>query len=143
VRLRSADPVDPPRIETPLLGCDEDVQRMVDATILARALSRTPPLAGLVTAPELAPGGAVGDDDTAAIARSIRDRVGPYHHPVGTCAMGPDPRAGAVVDTRGAVHGVDGLWVADASVIPTVPSAPTHLSTVVVATRVADMLAVL
>ncbi len=63
--------------------------------------------------------------DTEAIARSIRARVGPYHYPVGTCAMGPDPRAGVVVDARGAVHGIDGLWVADASVMPTVPSAPT------------------
>ncbi len=55
--------------------------------------------------------------------------------------MGPDPGAGAVVDARGAVHGIDGLWAADASVMPAAPSAPTHLSTVVVATRIADMLA--
>ena len=141
VRLRSADPRDPPRIETPLLRQDDDVRRMVDATVMARALSRTPPLSDFVTAPELAPGAAVADDDTAAIARSIRARVGPYHHPVGTCAMGPDPGAGAVVDARGAVHGIDGLWAADASVMPAAPSAPTHLSTVVVATRIADMLA--
>jgi choline dehydrogenase len=141
VRLRSDRPLDPPRIETPLLGNDDDVRRMVDATLLARALSRTQPLSDLVTAPELAPGPAVADDDIAAIARSIRARVGPYHHPVGTCAMGPDPAAGAVVDGRGAVHGVDGLWIADASVMPTVPSAPTHLSTVVVATRIAETLA--
>jgi choline dehydrogenase len=138
VRLRSADPLDPPRIETPLLGNEQDVHRMVDATLAARELSRTQPLSDLVTAPELAPGATVADDDTAAIARSIRARVGPYHHPVGTCAMGPDPDAGAVVDARGAVHGIDGLWVADASVMPTVPSAPTHLSTVVVATRIAE-----
>jgi choline dehydrogenase len=141
VRLRSDRPLDPPRIETPLLGNDDDVRRMVDATLLARALSRTQPLSDLVTAPELAPGPAVADDDIAAIARSIRARVGPYHHPVGTCAMGPDPAAGAVVDGRGAVHGVDGLWIADASVMPTAPSAPTHLSTVVVATRIAETLA--
>jgi len=141
VRLRSADPLDPPRIETPLLGNEDDVRRMVDATLAARALSRTPPLSELVTAPELAPGPAVEDDDVTAIARSIRARVGPYHHPVGTCAMGPDPGAGAVVDAGGAVHGVEGLWVADASAMPTVPSAPTHLTTVVVATRIAAAVA--
>jgi choline dehydrogenase len=141
VRLRSADPLDPPRIETPLLGNEDDVRRMVDATLAARALSRTPPLSELVTAPELAPGPAVEDDDVTTIARSIRARVGPYHHPVGTCAMGPDPGAGAVVDAGGAVHGVEGLWVADASAMPTVPSAPTHLTTVVVATRIAAAVA--
>jgi choline dehydrogenase len=138
VRLRSADPLDPPRIEAPLLGTEDDVRRMVDATLAARALSRTAPLSELVTAPELAPGPDVEDDDTDALARSIRGRVGPYHHPVGTCAMGPDPAAGAVVDASGAVYGVDGLRVADASVMPAVPSVPTHLSTVVVATRIAE-----
>jgi choline dehydrogenase-like flavoprotein len=55
--------------------------------------------------------------------------------------MGPDPQQGAVVDPRGAVYGVAGLWVADASVMPTVPSAPTNLSTIVIATRIAEMLA--
>ncbi|PWU46675.1 hypothetical protein DLJ46_17205 [Micromonospora globispora] len=67
--------------------------------------------------------------------------VGSYHHPVGTCAMGPDPERGAVVDSRGAVHGVRGLWVADASVMPTIPSANTHLSTIVVAERIGAWLA--
>jgi len=68
-----------------------------------------------------------------ALARSIRERAGSYHHPVGTCAMGPNSDAGAVVDARGAVHGIDGLWVVDASVMPTIPTANTNLSTIVVA----------
>ena len=141
VRLRSDHPAEPPRIETPLLGHAEDVQRMVDATLQARELSRTPPLSTFVTGAELAPGMSVADDDIRGIARSIRSRVGSYHHPVGTCSMGPDPDDGAVVDALGAVHGVDGLWVADASVMPGLPTAPTHLSTVVVATRIAEALA--
>ena len=78
---------------------------MVESTLHARRLSRTPPLAGLVTGAELAPGPAISDDDTAALARSIRGRAGSYHHPVGTCAMGPNPGHGAVIDARGAVHG--------------------------------------
>jgi choline dehydrogenase len=56
--------------------------------------------------------------------------------------MGPDPQAGAVVDARGAVYGVDGLWVADASIIPTIPSAGTNLSTIAVAARIAERVAV-
>jgi choline dehydrogenase len=94
-----------------------------------------------VSGPELAPGPDIADDDVEGLADSIRARVAPYHHPVGTCAMGPDPDRGAVVDAHGAVYGLDGLWAADASVMPTIPSAGTNLSTVVVATKIADQLA--
>jgi choline dehydrogenase len=55
--------------------------------------------------------------------------------------MGLDPDAGAVVDARGAVYGVAGLWVADASVIPRIPSANTNLTTIAVAERMAGWLA--
>ncbi|HEY7042227.1 MAG TPA: GMC oxidoreductase, partial [Nocardioidaceae bacterium] len=138
VRIRSADPNEPPSIRTPLLDHGEDVARMVDATLLARTLSRTPPLAGFVSADELEPGSAILDDDHEGLARSIRGRVASYHHPVGTCAMGPDPDGGAVVDATGAVYGVEGLWVADASVMPTIPSAGTNMSTILVATKIAE-----
>jgi choline dehydrogenase len=140
VRLRSADPGAPPRIETGHLREVADLHRMIEATLHARRLSRTAPLSDIVTGPELSPGPHISDDDTAALARSIRTRVGSYHHPVGTCRMGPDPTAGAVVDVGGAVHGIDALWVADASIMPTLPSANTHLSTIVVAERVARTL---
>ena len=49
--------------------------------------------------------------------------------------MGPDPGRGAVVDSHGVVHGLDGLWVGDASIMPTIPSAGTNLSTVIVAAK--------
>jgi choline dehydrogenase len=119
----------------------EDVARMVTATVEARRLARTPPLAALVRGTELAPGEPIGDDDVTGLAQSIKERAGSYHHPVGTCAMGLDPDAGAVVDARGAVYGVAGLWVADASVIPRIPSANTNLTTIAVAERIAGWLA--
>jgi choline dehydrogenase-like flavoprotein len=128
VRLRSADPADPPRIDVAHLRDAEDLARMVEATVEGRRLARTAPLAGFVSGAELAPGQAIGDDDIAGLARSIKDRAGSYHHPVGTCAMGLDQDAGAVVDARGAVYGVTELWVADASVIPRIPSANTNLT---------------
>ncbi len=140
VRLRSADPADPPRIDIAHLRHPDDMTRMIEATLQARQLSRTPPLAKFVTGAELAPGPAISDDDTAGLARSIRERAGSYHHPVGTCAMGPNPDQGAVVDARGAVHGIGGLWVADASVMPTIPAANTNLSTIVIAERIAQWL---
>jgi len=140
VRLRSASPAAPPRIDIAHLRHPEDMARMVEATLHARRLSRTQPLAGFVTGAEIAPGPAIGDDDTAGLARSIRARADSYHHPVGTCAMGPDPAGGAVVGARGAVHGISGLWVADASVMPAIPAANTNLSAIVVAERISRWL---
>jgi choline dehydrogenase len=57
-----------------------------------------------------------------------------YWHPVGTCAMGP------VTDVRGRVHGVEGLVVADASLMPVVPRATTHMPTTVIGERIAASL---
>ena len=86
---------------------------------------------------ELAPGPSIDDDDTDGLAASIAARVSTYHHPVGTCRMGPDPDAGAVVDTRGRVHGIERLQVIDASIMPSIPSANTNLPTIMVAERLA------
>jgi choline dehydrogenase len=140
VRLRSPDPYDPPRIDIGHLRDAVDLTRMIEATRLARLIARTRPLADLVTGPERSPGPAVADGDDTGLAESIKSRVGSYHHPVGTCAMGPDPTDGAVVDARGAVHRVDALWIADASVMPTIPSANTNLPTMMVAERIAGWL---
>jgi choline dehydrogenase len=114
--------------------------RMVEATIVARRVSRTPPLANLIVGDELSPGLSVADDDVDGIARSIRSRVSSYHHPVGTCRMGTDPDDGAVVDSRGRVYGVENLHVADASVMPTIPSANTNLPTIMIAERISSWL---
>jgi choline dehydrogenase len=141
VRLRSAAPADAPHIDVAHLRDPDDLDRMIEATLEARRISRTPPLADVVSGPELAPGSDIADDDRAGLARSIRSRVESYHHPVGTCAMGPAPDDGAVVDARGRVHGLDNVWVADASVMPSIPAANTNLSTIVVAERIAGWLA--
>jgi|SRR6516225_8573311 choline dehydrogenase len=76
----------------------------------------------------------IADGDISAIAASIASRVDTYHHPAGTCRMGPDPDGGAVVDARGRVHGIEHLYVADASI----PSANTNLPTIMIAERVAS-----
>ncbi len=79
--------------------------------------------------------------DVAGLTRSITSRVETYNHPTGPCAMAPDPQSGAVVDAQGAVHSVERLWVADASIMPTIPSAHTNLTTIIIAARIADWLA--
>jgi choline dehydrogenase-like flavoprotein len=62
-------------------------------------------------------------------------------HVVGTCSMGPSPEDGAVVDADGRVHGIDGLFVADASIIPEPPSGFSHLPTLMVAERLSEVIA--
>jgi choline dehydrogenase len=141
LRLRSADPTAPPRIDPAHLRHPDDLRRMVEVVREARRLCRQTPLARLVAGPEMAPGPGIADGDESGLGTAARSRVDTYHHPVGTCRMGPDPSAGAVVDSRGRVHGVEGLLVADASVMPDVPAANTNLSTIMVAERIAAWIA--
>ena len=70
----------------------------------------------------------------------ITATVAGWFHASGTCRMGPDPGGGAVVDGGLRVHGVDSLHIADASVMPTVPRAPTNLSSIAIGERVAELL---
>jgi choline dehydrogenase len=136
VQLRSADPLVSPRIDLGYFTDAEDLARLADGLRRAWDVVRAPELASVCSAIHRAPD---GPDD---VERYVQDRVWTYHHAVGTCAMGPSPEAGAVVDTTGRVHGVDGLWVADASVMPAIPSANPHLATLMVAERIASWLAV-
>jgi choline dehydrogenase-like flavoprotein len=82
-------------------------------------------------------GPAIADGGISAIAASIGSRVDTYHHPAGTCSMGPDPGDGAMVDARGQVHGIEHLHFADASIMPAIPAANTNLPTIMIAERVA------
>jgi choline dehydrogenase len=140
VRLRSANPADSPRIHLGLLEHPEDVARMIEAVRIARRIARHPAMRELIAGPELAPGEATDDQDEAGMERALKSRVETYHHPVGSCRMGPDPAAGAVVDTYARVHGLEGLRVIDASVLPEIPSANTNIPTLMLAERVADMI---
>ena len=137
VRLTSRDPAVPPRIHLGHLTHPHDLERMVDAVVEARRIARSAPMAAVVTGPELAPGPSVPTADRQALAAWASAHVSTFHHPVGTCAMGPDPARGAVTDSRGTVHGIDGLTVADASLMPTIPTANTNLPTIMVAEHLA------
>ncbi len=131
VRLRSADPWVAPLINLGYFTQADDLTRMIEALRIARQLSKTSPLAELSQL-ELYPGPTVADSDEA-LAAAIRAEVETYHHPVGTCRMGPVSDARAVVNGQGAVHGVAGLFVVDASIMPTLPAANTNLPTLMIA----------
>jgi len=103
---------------------------------LARRILRAPALAKLVSA-ELAPS-AEDEISDAALADYVRQRAKTVYHPAGTCRMGSDPMA--VVDPQLRVHGMQGLRVCDASVMPRIVSGNTNAPTIMIAERCADFL---
>lgn len=136
VRLRSADPSDPPRIRLPGLDDPSDVDRLVEGYRLGLELAHRPGIRSLTRdRPPSAP------DDDAGLRRHVVANAYSIPHVVGTCAMGPSVADGAVVDAIGRVHGVDGLAVVDASIIPEPPSGFPHVITIMLAEVLAERLA--
>jgi choline dehydrogenase len=125
VRLASADPDELPIVEPALLEHPDDRAAMLGGFDLVRSLVARPSLAAFY-GPLLSPG---PDEDPM---EHIRSSYISYYHGVGTCRMGPADDPGAVVGPDLRVHGLDGLWVADASVLPIVPHANTNVSAVLV-----------
>jgi choline dehydrogenase len=140
VRLRSADPSAAPRIDLGYFREPADLDRLAAGLGRVRESATAAAIAELSGGVELAPGRDVANGDPQGLREWIRRNAWTYHHPVGTCAMGPAPDSGAVVDASGEVHGVSGLSVADASVMPDIPSANTHIPTVMIAERIASLL---
>jgi choline dehydrogenase len=137
VTLRSSDPAQAPCIEPNYLSDDggEDLRVLVDGMRRAREIFAAPAFARYVGRP-LYPSSAPADDE--ASADHVRRYAETLYHPVGTCRMGND--ADAVVDAALRVHGVEGLRVVDASVMPTIPRGHTHASTVMIAEKAADII---
>jgi choline dehydrogenase len=134
LRLISSDPEDDLLIDPGCLASDYDVVALAAAVALCREIGRQPALAEWVHE-ELYPGPAVPSG--RGLRDYIRQTAVTYHHQVGTCRMGSDDMA--VVDSDLRVHGVDGLRVADASVMPEVTSGNTHAPTVMIGERASDL----
>jgi choline dehydrogenase len=134
--LPGTDPDDIPLVDARMLEHPDDLAAMVTTMEFIAGLVGHPSMRRYF-GPLLQPGPGV---DWAAFARTTHDS---YHHGVGTCKMGPASDPLAVVDPTLRVHGVENLWVADASVMPTVPHANTNLSAIMVGERVADILGAL
>ncbi len=138
VTLRSADARVPPAIDPRYLTDPSglDIATILHGLRLARRVLSQEPLAGFVDG-EILPGGeARSDDDLRAHIRQLSQTL---YHPAGTCRMGSDPLA--VVDPALRVRGIEGLRVADASVIPELPSGHTNWPTVMIAERAAELIA--
>jgi choline dehydrogenase len=133
--LRSANPADSPRILLNLFGEQSDIDTAVRGIRMAREIYARSPLAELVKG-ELLPGGAATSD--AALAEHVRRTATTTQHPCCTCRMGVD--VGAVVDGALRVRGVDGLRVADASVMPTIPGGHINAPVIMIAEKAADMI---
>jgi len=129
--LRSADPAHKPRILTNSLAEPEDVAVMLEGMRIARELVAREPLRSVVRR-ELFPGPGAGD-----LEDDLRRRVELLYHPVGTCRMGTDD--GAVVDEHLRVRGVDGLRVADASIMPLITGGNTNAPCIMIGERAADL----
>jgi choline dehydrogenase-like flavoprotein len=138
IRLRSAAATDSPIIAPNYLATSDDRQVAADAIRVTRKLMKQQALARY-RPDEFLPGPAVGDDD-AALAKAAGDIGTTIFHPVGTAKMGLASDPLAVVDERLRVHGLDGLRVVDASVMPTITSGNTNTPTAMIAERGAAMI---
>ncbi len=135
VSLRSAKPDDKPVIRHSLLGVEDDIEQLVDGLELVRTIFRQPALNKHFVA-EMRPGAPL--QTRAQLREFARMAACCMYHPAGTCKMGDD--AHSVVDHRLKVRGVEGLWVADASVMPSLPAGNINATVVMIGERASDLI---
>jgi choline dehydrogenase len=135
VMAASPDPAQAPKIRPNYLSDADDVRVLTAGMAHARRIFAADALARH-SAGELNPGAEVADAET--VTQFAREQGNTLYHPVGTCKMGVDPMA--VVDPRLRVHSIDGLRVADASVMPVLSSGNTNAPTIMIAEKAADMI---
>jgi choline dehydrogenase-like flavoprotein len=140
VTLSSADPLAAPLIDPAFLSHDDDATRLVHGFKLMRQILAQPALAQHGGHEVPASASARSDDEIEAYIRQHADTI---YHPVGTCRMGPAAQAasgGSVVDARLRVHGLEGLRVVDASVMPQIVGGNTNAPTIMIAEKAAQMI---
>ncbi|MDZ7885730.1 MAG: GMC family oxidoreductase N-terminal domain-containing protein [Mycobacterium sp.] len=135
IRLAGPDPALAPLIDPNYLGAESDMRRMIHGLTVARDIAATRAFAPW-RGREVLPGPDVTDE--AALRAFIARATSTYFHPVGSCAMGTGPDA--VVDPQLRVHGLTGLRVADASVIPRIVSVNTNAATIMIGEKAADLI---
>ncbi len=134
IHIKSADPAEPPAIRFNFLSSQHDRDGVLAAVRKGRELMATSPLKE-ITGEEIAPGAQLQTD--AELLEWVRNNAETTYHPVGTCKMGNDPMA--VVDPELRVHGIAGLRVADASIMPTLTSGNTNAPCIMIGEKCAAM----
>jgi choline dehydrogenase len=134
IELKSASPADPPAVYPNYLSTPTDQQTIVAGLRLLRRIAERPQMQRFIAA-EFQPGPAIETEEE--LLAYARQRGGTVYHPTTTCKMGVD--AMAVVDPELRVHGLAGLRVADASIMPTVVSGNTNAATIMIGEKVSDM----
>ena len=135
VRLASPDPLAPPCISFDFLRTEYDLRAILTGVRLIRKIAEQPALRPYIVE-ELAPGPAAASD--AELAEFVRQTGVSNHHPSSSCAMGTGPNS--VVDPRLRVHGVAGLRVADASIMPQVVAGNTNAPSIMIGEKAAAMI---
>ena len=136
LEIQSPDPMQAPRMDANYLSDERDWQEMIAGTRLVRDIARMPALADISDG-EMAPAPEMESDDD--IMDVIREHSWTVFHQCGTCRMGRDASS-AVVDERLAVHGIDRLRIADASIFPTIPTGNTNASAIMVGEKAASII---
>jgi choline dehydrogenase len=134
IHVKSADPAEPPAIRFNFLSTEHDRTGILAVIRKGRELMATSPLKE-VTGEEIAPGAKLQSDEE--LLDWVRNNAETTYHPVGTCKMGSDPLA--VVDSELRVHGIEGLRVADASIMPTLTSGNTNAPAIMIGEKCAEM----
>ena len=134
IKLKSPDPFDAPAVHPNYLATETDKRTIVAGLKLVRRILANPHLQHFI-ASEFQPGPEIESDEQ--LLDYARRRGGTVYHPTSTCKMGSDPLA--VVDAELKVHGIGGLRVADASIMPTVVSGNTNAATIMIGEKLADM----
>jgi len=135
VRISAADPYAKPSVTINCLGEKSDIPPLKEGVRLAWRLLQHPELRGRFDQILAWTAGMIDSD--IALERAVSTFVRPSAHICGTAGMGAKPDDGAVVDARGRVFGTENLRVADASIMPRIPSAPTHLTSLMIAEKIA------
>jgi choline dehydrogenase-like flavoprotein len=136
IALKSNDPFAAPLIQPNYLSHDDDIAELLAAFKLGRRIINTPIMKAAAGGTEIDPGPAITSD--AQLIEFIRNNAETIYHPVGTCKMGQDDMA--VVDDRLRVHGITGLRVADASIMPRLIGGNTNAPSMVIGEKAARMI---
>jgi choline dehydrogenase len=135
VHIRSTDASTPPAIHANYLSAQPDISKQIGALRLIRKIVSQPGLAPFVVR-ELRPGAEAKTDDQ--LLDHMRNTGMTSYHPIGTCRMGKDDQA--VVDNELRVHGMEGLRVCDASIMPTMVASNTNAPSIMIGEKAADMI---